>query len=289
MMTKLSNINKSIILLIAMVFIGCSPKTSMKLSSNTRDSWDSKKGYAIIPLDENPNINGVFLGELYVGDSGLTTRCDYNTILDILKEEAFEAGANLIKIKKVKQPDFMSTCYRFTVDLFYSLEYKNYEKIIFWTEERKLAESDFKAPSENRPYDSRSVHSINYSWHRTDRARYWHIKFKPSFDCESSYFNELKASDLTLPSELLLFDIAEKYARLIVQEMKNKGIRDLTSFNKEANDIMEDITQNWDLEKDKFLSEMIEDSSALGKWRIKIDEDLESLELLAKKRLLIKI
>jgi hypothetical protein len=281
--------NTSLLGLTIFLLVCCSPRATMKLSSNTRDSWDERKGYAIIPLEENPTINGVFLGELYVGDSGLSTRCDYTTILDILKEKAFAAGANLIKIKKVKKPDFMSSCYRFTADLFYSLEYKNYEKVIFWTEERKLAKPDFKAPSENRPHDSRSIHKIQYSWHRTDKARYWHIKFRASFDCESSYINNKKANELTLPSEHLLFDMTEKYARLMVEEMKNKGIRDLKTFNKDADKIMSDLSEKWDLERDKYLFEMQEDPAVFDKWRTKIDEDLQSLELLVKKRLLIKI
>ena len=122
-MIKTINQNISFLLFFFFLLIGCSPKATMKLSSNTRDAWDPKQGYEIIPLDESPTINGVFLGELYVGDSGLTTQCDYNTILDVLKEKAFASGANLIKIKKVKKPDFLSTCYRFTADLFYSLEF----------------------------------------------------------------------------------------------------------------------------------------------------------------------
>ena len=75
----------------------------------------------------------------------------------------------------------------------------------------------------------------------------------------------------------------------MVQEFTNKGVRDLDNFNKEANEIMEEVSIQWDQEKDKYLTEMIEDSNVYEKWRLKINEDLESLAPLSKKRLLIKI
>ena len=66
--------------------------------------------------DEIPDKSEI-LGECKIGDSGFSTKCDYNTVLETLKSEARKVGGNAIKITKHKSPDFGSTCHRMTATI----------------------------------------------------------------------------------------------------------------------------------------------------------------------------
>ena len=57
------------------------------------------------------------IGEVKIGDSGLTVDCGYETVIEQAKAEARKVGGNGIKLTKVDSPDFMSTCYRITADI----------------------------------------------------------------------------------------------------------------------------------------------------------------------------
>ena len=80
-------------------------------------------------LSENQNIavydekdisppNSKVLGIVVLGDSGFTTNCDFETMIEIAKSESRKAGGNAIKIIKHILPNFFgSSCHRIEANI----------------------------------------------------------------------------------------------------------------------------------------------------------------------------
>ena len=284
------NYIKLLSILTLLALISCSPRTTVRLTDKSLPPWDPAEGFALVTPDEEVEINeDDYIGFFALQDGGLTIKCDYYTMLNLAKEKAFASGANVIKITKVKEPDFASTCYRLYGRLYHVEDYKKYETKIHKTEERKLVPSDFKGDHENRPWAVRSVHKIEFYWERSKKNGYWYYKTDPVFMCKDSYFNPEKATDKHLEIENVKFDITEKYARLIIKAMKDNGIINLKQYNKKIKKITDDLVDRWDKESDLFLYEIQEDPGKLNEWKFKIEKELREMDHYKMKKLLIKV
>lgn len=60
------------------------------------------------------------IGSIVVGENGFTpsARCSYEECIKIIEEEARQAGAQLIYLVRVREPDAHSTCYNITAELY---------------------------------------------------------------------------------------------------------------------------------------------------------------------------
>lgn len=58
------------------------------------------------------------LGHTKIGDSGMSTKCTYATVVTQAQNEARGMGGNLIQITKHKEPDLASTCHRLECDVY---------------------------------------------------------------------------------------------------------------------------------------------------------------------------
>ena len=91
---------------------GCSPAVNRRgyVAVNPADAKSCrvavKSGAAFSP-DEVEE-----LGQVEVGDSGLTMTCDEATMVGLLRSEGCSAGAQVVDILRETRPDFASTCYR---------------------------------------------------------------------------------------------------------------------------------------------------------------------------------
>ena len=72
----------------------------------------------VFGLHEEVPPNAEKLGTVRVGDSGLTIRCDFVTVLAKAKTEARKVGGNVLSITEHRIPDFWSTCHRITTEVF---------------------------------------------------------------------------------------------------------------------------------------------------------------------------
>ncbi|SHG03088.1 hypothetical protein SAMN05444274_1227 [Mariniphaga anaerophila] len=95
------------------IFCSCSPRISTSLSKNY-PPLDYRQKVVVIDLDQPKPNNSEELGQIKVGDSGFSTKCNYETVVDKAKLEARKVGGNAIKITKHKTPDLWSTCHRIT-------------------------------------------------------------------------------------------------------------------------------------------------------------------------------
>ena len=109
-------------LLIGLSLYSCSPKVKSKLANSTFPAIEA--GTPTFVLDENENIpeNSIFIGDLKIGDSGFSTDCGYETVMENAKLRAKKSGANLILLTETKEPNAASTCYRIKAKMYRNLD-----------------------------------------------------------------------------------------------------------------------------------------------------------------------
>ena len=98
---------------VILIFYSCSPRISTSISKNY-PPLDYKQKVVLIKLDQPKPENSEELGQIKVGDSGFSTKCNYEVVIDNAKLEARKVGGNAIKIIKHKTPDLWSSCHRIT-------------------------------------------------------------------------------------------------------------------------------------------------------------------------------
>ncbi|PKB43625.1 hypothetical protein AX016_1829 [Cellulophaga sp. RHA19] len=101
-----------ILILLGVIIMGCSPKIRNTISNSTFKPLDSKS--EIIVLDSTESILGsMLIGTFKIGDSGFTSDCGYNKVINDAKAQARKFGGNIIQITELKRPKkWGSTCYR---------------------------------------------------------------------------------------------------------------------------------------------------------------------------------
>lgn len=99
------------------IALGCSTNIRTTLTDKSLAALSADANVTVIAVNEQPPA-GKVLGRVKVGDSGFTTDCGYNTVVDQAKAEARKAGGNALKLTKVKEPTALgSSCYRIEADI----------------------------------------------------------------------------------------------------------------------------------------------------------------------------
>ena len=127
--------------LAALFFFGsCSPKISTSLSKSYAP-LDYKEEVAVIGLNQPEPKEAEVLGQVKIGDTGFSTNCDYDVVIDKAKLEARKAGGNAIKIIEHKPPNAMgSSCHRITANI---LKVKDVETYLSENKEDVLLDVDY--------------------------------------------------------------------------------------------------------------------------------------------------
>ncbi len=114
--------------------MACSPKIRTHLTNTSFAPIASKED--IILLDEKDKVpeNSVLIGDLKIGDSGFSTDCSYQTVIENAINTAKNSGANIIQLIEIKEPNFASTCYRIKTKLYRN----NSQSMAALLEKRKL-------------------------------------------------------------------------------------------------------------------------------------------------------
>ena len=112
-------------LFITILFIcNCSPKIRTIISNSDYKKLDDNIDIIFINESEVPE-NSKYIGELKIGDSGFTTDCGYEKIMNEAKIEAKKLGGNIIQVIEIKEPQkWGSTCYRLKAKIFRNLDSK---------------------------------------------------------------------------------------------------------------------------------------------------------------------
>ncbi|MDC7217994.1 MAG: hypothetical protein PQJ28_03120 [Spirochaetales bacterium] len=85
----------------------------------------------MIPLSESIPEAAIQLGEIKIGDTGFSTNCTWEVVIEKAKEEARKAGGNAIKITEHRPPSVMgSSCHRIKAAILKLEDPDNYQNQI---------------------------------------------------------------------------------------------------------------------------------------------------------------
>lgn len=130
-----------LMIVIAMIiFNSCNPKISTSISKSY-PPLDYRQEVVVIGLEQSePDSTEVF-GQVKIGDTGFSTNCTYDIVIDKAKLEARKAGGNAIKIIKHRPPTALgNSCHRITAMI---LKVKNIENYTPQVEEEVLLDVDY--------------------------------------------------------------------------------------------------------------------------------------------------
>lgn len=104
-------------LITVIVFTSCSPKISSNfINPQPKLSIDEK--VALLDLEHKLPENITKVGDLRFQDSGFSTDCSFNSLMNQARLEARKNGANIVKVVDKKKPDLWSSCYRLKIELY---------------------------------------------------------------------------------------------------------------------------------------------------------------------------
>jgi hypothetical protein len=100
--------------MMAIIVIGmmaCTPKVKTSLSQS-QQALDYKEEVFVIGVSEEAPASAVELGTVKIGDTGFSTDCGWEKVIESARMEARKAGGNVLKLTEHKSPSFGSSCHR---------------------------------------------------------------------------------------------------------------------------------------------------------------------------------
>lgn len=159
---------------------GCAPKISTLLEGTPLTALAPDAQVLVLGVNDVSPAGCPSLGTLRVGDNGLTVNCGFDRMLEEAKGRARKAGANVLKLTYIIEPDMSSTCYRLTAELLVAPDLKVLEASL----QRQRQEADKSRLPAGTPYALLYVYrpsafgaeAVSYDLHLNDsvvyRARY---------------------------------------------------------------------------------------------------------------------
>jgi len=128
-LTKIQHKMKQLSMLLigcALIISSCTPKISTTVSKNY-SALDYRDEVRLLGLQDPVPTDSEELGEVKIGDSGFSTNCGWDLVIDNAKMEARKIGGNAIKITEHTPPSAMgSSCHRITAKI---LKVENFDHI----------------------------------------------------------------------------------------------------------------------------------------------------------------
>ncbi|WP_181307347.1 hypothetical protein [Rufibacter sp. XAAS-G3-1] len=119
------------ILLLFICLAACAPKISTSLLTTNYAALDYREEVRVFDLQAPVPQNAEEIGTVKVGDTGFTTNCGWEVMLEKAKLEARKAGGNALKIVEHQAPNLMtSSCHRITATI---LKVSNFEDVLVST------------------------------------------------------------------------------------------------------------------------------------------------------------
>lgn len=116
-------IKQILLFLIAFALINCSSSIKTKISNSNFSALEDNEIIYILKNENSIPKGSDFVGNLKIGDTGFSTDCSYETVINNAKSEAKKLGANLVFLTEVKEPGtFTSSCYRIKAELYRNLD-----------------------------------------------------------------------------------------------------------------------------------------------------------------------
>ncbi|MBF9141800.1 DUF922 domain-containing protein [Hymenobacter properus] len=272
---------------LGLTLAACSPRVITQASQSPHNIV-AAPGFVVI--DETDKFSGPSeeVGDIEIKDTGLTLSCDYETVIARATKEAQALGANVLKVYEHHLPDHWSTCHRIKAKALRVADLAPFEKEIVWNAARRLAQVDFKASTESRPFEAATSSFIRY--HYVGRLFQGKVQFKVEtvFDCQNSYFKGKQDPERTLAHEQGHFDITEVFARRFTKAVKEQ-VADTKELAQKQEAIYRQISTEAQAMHDKYDSEIYADRSKQAGWLVTITQELNGLQAYADKEISLKI
>lgn len=271
-----------ILLVICVSFFSCSPKIVSKIDNKNIYNVDD---IVILDIQDSQPQNADSLGYIKFGDGGLSINCSYEKGIETIKKYAMKNGGNLVKLTELKIPDRWSSCYRIKATIFHVDNNKKYEKIITWSEERKLVYDDFKGKvrpisissslsvavtASMMSYKEKKINPLNFTVKECSIASH--------FDCKTSWFDENFKNTEVLEHEQLHFDATEIMTRKFRKRLKTNYSKPVLQsvLESEFKTILNEVSQfqsEYDGETDNGRNK-----TKQAEWKEKINKELKELD-----------
>ncbi|MEK6476553.1 hypothetical protein WJR50_03425 [Catalinimonas sp. 4WD22] len=151
------------IITVLMCFSSCNPKITTSIS-NAYSPLDYKQEVVVMGLDQAEPDGAENLGQVKIGDTGFSTKCSYDIVIDKARLEARKVGGNAIKIIEHRPPSAMgSACHRITANI---LKIENIENYSPKMEEEVLVDVDYAILNVYRYGGTGAL--VNYDLHLGD-------------------------------------------------------------------------------------------------------------------------
>lgn len=130
-----------LIIVVALILLSsCNPKVITSIS-HSYPALDYKQEVMVLGLTQLEPEKAEVLGLVRIGDTGFTTNCSYDIVVESAKLEARKAGGNMIKITDHTLPSVLgSSCHQITARI---LKVDNIEDYTPESEEELLSDVDY--------------------------------------------------------------------------------------------------------------------------------------------------
>lgn len=126
---------KKIFTLIAItIVIACSPKIRTNVAT-TRPALAEDAEVVVLGVEKQTPASALDIGSIKIGDTGFSTNCSWETVVEKAKEEARRAGGNIVKITRHTPPNLGSTCHRIEAKILLMEDVKALADIVAGAEE----------------------------------------------------------------------------------------------------------------------------------------------------------
>ncbi|MGV9011943.1 MAG: hypothetical protein ACOH13_05060 [Flavobacteriales bacterium] len=102
--------------MVAISMVACAPKVRTTLAK-TYPTLDFKQKVSVIGISEEVPQDAIVIGSVKVGDSGFSTNCGWDVVIEKAKMEARKVGGNALKITEHKPPGLSSSCDQITATI----------------------------------------------------------------------------------------------------------------------------------------------------------------------------
>lgn len=117
--------NKYLIIITSSLLIFVLASCALKKQISVKQYYPpTEEHIPIIQTNQALPQNIYRIGSIVVGESGLTPDrdCTYEACMQVIEEESRRVGAQLVYLVSVREPDFNSTCYNITAELYRYIE-----------------------------------------------------------------------------------------------------------------------------------------------------------------------
>jgi len=113
----MKQMTKILFLITVIGFTSCSPKITSNFT-NPQSKLTIDEKVALLDIEHKLPENIIKIGDLRFQDSGFSTDCSFNSLMNKARIEARKNGANIVKVVDKKKPDLWSSCHRLKIELY---------------------------------------------------------------------------------------------------------------------------------------------------------------------------